>query len=248
MPALAALPAAALRDDVRVIGVDEAQFFPDLVAFCEQQVEQHARIVYVAGLVGDFRRSRFGHVRRRRCRCRQRRGALRTPWMRAEAARRVPTVVMLMRPPPPPGFARRSWTWCRSRTTCRCCGARARAAAASAPRSSRTGRCKARARAPPRRPWPRPRSTPSLIGRCNTARRPLRRGREPSGAGRWRRQVPAALQSLLGRRSAGGAVRRSCGQGGVAAEGSLSWRPVRLQAAACAGCCARCVSLSMSLL
>mmetsp|Transcript_27601 Transcript_27601/g.44278 ORF Transcript_27601/g.44278 Transcript_27601/m.44278 type:complete len:229 (+) Transcript_27601:755-1441(+) len=45
-----------------VIAIDEAQFIPDLVAFCTAAADVHRKKVIVAGLDGDFRRNRFGPV------------------------------------------------------------------------------------------------------------------------------------------------------------------------------------------
>ena len=39
-----------------VIGVDEAQFLPDLLEFCRLATDVHRKHVIVAGLDGDFRR------------------------------------------------------------------------------------------------------------------------------------------------------------------------------------------------
>ena len=47
---------------MQVVAVDEAQFFPDLAAFVVAAADTHAQTVLVAGLDGDFRRSRFGQV------------------------------------------------------------------------------------------------------------------------------------------------------------------------------------------
>lgn len=46
---------------VDVVGVDEAQFFPDLVEFCAEAAHAGARVV-VAGLDGDFRGRPFGQA------------------------------------------------------------------------------------------------------------------------------------------------------------------------------------------
>ena len=45
-------------DDYDVIGVDEGQFFPDLVDFCEYAAEQ-GKIVLVAALDGTYQRQGF---------------------------------------------------------------------------------------------------------------------------------------------------------------------------------------------
>jgi len=44
-----------------VIGVDEGQFFPDVVKFCEEMAK-HQKIVVVAALDGDFQRKPFGNI------------------------------------------------------------------------------------------------------------------------------------------------------------------------------------------
>lgn len=44
-----------------VIGIDEAQFFPDLLEFA-QQAEADGKHLLVSGLDGDFKRRRFGQV------------------------------------------------------------------------------------------------------------------------------------------------------------------------------------------
>lgn len=46
-----------------VIGIDETQFFSkNVVDFVLQLVEKHNKYVIVAGLDGDFRRNKFGHL------------------------------------------------------------------------------------------------------------------------------------------------------------------------------------------
>jgi thymidine kinase len=45
-----------------VIGIDEAQFYSDLVESVKFMVEKDHKIVYVAGLNGSFRREWFGHI------------------------------------------------------------------------------------------------------------------------------------------------------------------------------------------
>ncbi|KAK2964246.1 putative Thymidine kinase [Blattamonas nauphoetae] len=47
--------------DVQVIGVDEGQFYPDLLQFCETQANA-GRVVIVSALDGDFQRKRFNDV------------------------------------------------------------------------------------------------------------------------------------------------------------------------------------------
>lgn len=44
-----------------VIGIDEAQFFDDLVPFVRQKVNE-GFIIVVAGLIGDFEQKPFGHI------------------------------------------------------------------------------------------------------------------------------------------------------------------------------------------
>ena len=46
----------------RVIVVEEAQFFADLVAFCQMAVDEHQKTVYVYGLDGNYKREPFGDV------------------------------------------------------------------------------------------------------------------------------------------------------------------------------------------
>eukprot|EP00850_Spirogloea_muscicola_P005398 SM000024S07860 [mRNA] locus=s24:1029501:1031091:+ [translate_table: standard] len=45
-----------------VIGIDEAQFFGDLADFCLRAADEDGKIIFVAGLDGDFRRAKFGSV------------------------------------------------------------------------------------------------------------------------------------------------------------------------------------------
>lgn len=45
-----------------VIGVDECQFFSDLVPCVKQMVESHNKIVYLAGLSGSYKRELFGKM------------------------------------------------------------------------------------------------------------------------------------------------------------------------------------------
>ncbi len=45
-----------------VIGIDEAQFFPDLASVVPGWVDTHHKKVIVAGLTGDFRRCKFGQL------------------------------------------------------------------------------------------------------------------------------------------------------------------------------------------
>nr|XP_045015064.1 thymidine kinase, cytosolic isoform X1 [Jaculus jaculus] len=62
-----ALPACLLRDvtqealSVAVIGIDEGQFFPDIVDFCEAMANA-GKTVIVAALDGTFQRKAFGSI------------------------------------------------------------------------------------------------------------------------------------------------------------------------------------------
>uniref|UniRef100_A0A5F9DLG4 Thymidine kinase n=1 Tax=Oryctolagus cuniculus TaxID=9986 RepID=A0A5F9DLG4_RABIT len=62
-----ALPACLLRDvaqealAVAVIGIDEGQFFPDIVEFCEAMANS-GKTVIVAALDGTFQRKAFGSI------------------------------------------------------------------------------------------------------------------------------------------------------------------------------------------
>lgn len=62
-----ALPACLLRDvaqeamGVAVIGIDEGQFFPDIVDFCEMMANA-GKTVIVAALDGTFQRKAFGSI------------------------------------------------------------------------------------------------------------------------------------------------------------------------------------------
>ncbi|KAJ7548797.1 hypothetical protein O6H91_07G027900 [Diphasiastrum complanatum] len=49
-----------LYNEVEVIGIDEAQFFEDLVGFCKAAADVDGKTVIVAGLDGDFLRRKFG--------------------------------------------------------------------------------------------------------------------------------------------------------------------------------------------
>ena len=48
-------------DRYDVVGIDEGQFFPDIVEFCER-VANAGKLVIVAALDGDCRRKPFGHI------------------------------------------------------------------------------------------------------------------------------------------------------------------------------------------
>ena len=47
--------------DTSVIGIDEAQFFPDLVDFVKQKLKDGFKLI-VAGLDGDYKREKFGKI------------------------------------------------------------------------------------------------------------------------------------------------------------------------------------------
>jgi len=47
---------------VRVIGIDEAQFYTDLVSVVTEWVEKLGKIVYIVGLDGDYKRRKFGSI------------------------------------------------------------------------------------------------------------------------------------------------------------------------------------------
>lgn len=51
-----------LANQYDVIGVDEAQFFPDLIEFAEMMVRDHRKIILIAGLSGDSDRKKFGKI------------------------------------------------------------------------------------------------------------------------------------------------------------------------------------------
>lgn len=51
----------ALVNDVDVIAIDEGQFFPDLIDFCESMANR-GKIVIVAALDGNFKRCAFNRV------------------------------------------------------------------------------------------------------------------------------------------------------------------------------------------
>ncbi|XP_072516725.1 thymidine kinase, cytosolic [Salminus brasiliensis] len=64
---MAAVPASCLRDirslalEASVIGIDEGQFFPDTVEFCEEMANM-GKTVIVAALDGTFQRKPFGNI------------------------------------------------------------------------------------------------------------------------------------------------------------------------------------------
>lgn len=52
-----------LYNSSRVVAIDEAQFFErDLIEFCTRAADDDKKHVIIAGLDGDFTRSRFGYV------------------------------------------------------------------------------------------------------------------------------------------------------------------------------------------
>ena len=57
---LTGLQESVLKYDV--IGIDEAQFFPDLAKVIPHWVDIHHKKVIVAGLTGDFQRKKFGQL------------------------------------------------------------------------------------------------------------------------------------------------------------------------------------------
>lgn len=65
LPATAVLKMADIKastlNSYSVIGVDEGQFFPDLVPFAEQMADK-GKIIIVAALDGDFQRKSFGDI------------------------------------------------------------------------------------------------------------------------------------------------------------------------------------------
>ncbi|KAL0180535.1 hypothetical protein M9458_022941, partial [Cirrhinus mrigala] len=67
MSTMEAVPANCLRDihalalQACVIGIDEGQFFPDTVEFCEEMANMGKTII-VAALDGTFQRKPFGNI------------------------------------------------------------------------------------------------------------------------------------------------------------------------------------------
>ena len=61
IPCCELLPCLSICRQYEVIGVDEGQFFPDVVEFAES-LANSGKTVIVAALDGDFRRKPFGHV------------------------------------------------------------------------------------------------------------------------------------------------------------------------------------------
>jgi thymidine kinase len=52
---------ASLVKDYDVIGIDEGQFYPDVVEMCEQFAAQGKKVI-ISALDGDFRRKPFGRI------------------------------------------------------------------------------------------------------------------------------------------------------------------------------------------
>jgi thymidine kinase len=65
-PKITALKSKTLREvdvtDYAVIGIDESQFFEDLIDVVEEWVTQKHKVVYCAGLDGDRFRKQFGYT------------------------------------------------------------------------------------------------------------------------------------------------------------------------------------------
>lgn len=49
-------------NSIKYIAIDEAQFFEDLEEFCHLVVEKMKKIVYIAGLDGDYKQKKFGKI------------------------------------------------------------------------------------------------------------------------------------------------------------------------------------------
>ena len=49
-------------EDSDLICINEGQFFPDLIDFCQFSCNKLNKIVYVCGLDGDYRQKRFGDI------------------------------------------------------------------------------------------------------------------------------------------------------------------------------------------
>ncbi|XP_052263492.1 thymidine kinase, cytosolic-like isoform X2 [Dreissena polymorpha] len=64
LPAVSARILSELRasaDQYEIIGIDEGQFFPDVVSFCDEMANR-GKIVIVAALDGTFQRKGFGDI------------------------------------------------------------------------------------------------------------------------------------------------------------------------------------------
>ena len=51
-----------IQVDVDVVAIDEGQFFPDLKKYVLKFTEEYGKDVIVAGLIGDFKREKFGSI------------------------------------------------------------------------------------------------------------------------------------------------------------------------------------------
>jgi len=49
-------------DEYDVIGIDEGQFYPDLLEFARDVVQRHKKILLISGLNGDSNRKKFGQM------------------------------------------------------------------------------------------------------------------------------------------------------------------------------------------
>ncbi|XP_052766622.1 thymidine kinase, cytosolic-like [Mya arenaria] len=64
LPAVAATKLADLEEEAlqyEIIGIDEGQFFPDVVSFCDEMADK-GKVVIVAALDGTFQRKGFGNI------------------------------------------------------------------------------------------------------------------------------------------------------------------------------------------
>ena len=61
LPTMLLMPVANVAMDYEIIGVDEGQFFPDLIEFCEMMAS-YGKKVLVAALDGTFQRKPFGDI------------------------------------------------------------------------------------------------------------------------------------------------------------------------------------------
>ena len=51
-----------LKEEYDVIAIDEGQFFKDLELYVKLFVEEYGKSVLIAGLTGDYKREKFGHI------------------------------------------------------------------------------------------------------------------------------------------------------------------------------------------
>ena len=51
-----------IQADVDVVAIDEGQFFPELKEYVLKFVEEYGKDVIVAGLIGDYKRQKFGSI------------------------------------------------------------------------------------------------------------------------------------------------------------------------------------------